>query len=54
MHYASAVLVTPDPHEPNFVRVTLRGLSRTDKLTLRTLAYDYFGQAGLRVQLYET
>lgn len=53
MHYSSAVFVTPDPHEPNFVCVTLRGLSRNDKLTLRTLAYDYFGQVGLRVQLYE-
>ena len=54
MHYTSAVLVTPDPHQANFVRITLRGLSRTDKLTLRTLAYDYFDQVGLRVQLYET
>jgi hypothetical protein len=55
MHGSSAVLVTPDPYDAQFVQVTLRSqMWRADLLALRELAYRHYEGLGLRVQLTET
>ena len=49
----SGVYVSPDPVDPRYVQVIVRGkISGADVVKIRDLAYDHYEKLGLRVQLF--
>jgi len=49
---SSGVYVTPDPFDPRYVQVIIRGkVSAADVVKIRDLAYDHYEKLGIRVQL---